>query len=101
MLALYRYSFPGFPLYGLHGRENQDVCAQLTRVPSRFWEKNKEECDALVFNEFLGTYILIGLILVFIYAPLLYFFFCCLPNKNNGGALSRCRRCCINNGDIH
>jgi len=50
---------PSFAGYGFwEGQQNNEICAQMTRSSSSFWDNNHSECDAIIFRRFYSWVIL-------------------------------------------
>lgn len=58
LLKLYLYGprFGGWGFWG--GKDSNDICAQLTNVPSEFWAANREECFHLITKSFYSFLII-------------------------------------------
>ncbi len=54
---------------GWQSKENADICAEITKVPSQFWELNNQQCTDAIDKHFLSIYALVKII---IYGLLLY-----------------------------
>lgn len=56
-------------LIGWEGRYQEDICQEISNVPSDFWSKNVLECEQMIDRRFNSIYILVQ---VCIYCAMVY-----------------------------
>lgn len=61
--------FHGPRWIGWEGRYHEDICQEISNVPSEFWSKHALECEQTIDRRFNSMYILVQ---VFIYCAMVY-----------------------------